>query len=240
MGSLQDKVAVVIGGGSGLGKATATAFARAGASVVIASRNANRLESAAREVSSETSARVLAVPTDVTDEAQVIALFDRTTQVFGRLDLLVNCAGMWEEAPIDEMTLADWHRMLDTCLTAPFLCTREAFKIMKRQGGGRIINIGSIAAVSPRPTSAHYSSAKMGLVALTKATALAGRDCGIVASCLHPGNMATAMMDGLEDEPMIAVEDVASVLLTIASLPLSTSIMDNFIFPTAQPFLGRG
>jgi NAD(P)-dependent dehydrogenase (short-subunit alcohol dehydrogenase family) len=239
-GTMQDKVAIITGGGSGLGKATAIAFARQGADVVIAARDRGRLEAAVQEIRSVGAKQVLALPTDVADEAQVIALFDRTVQIFGRLDILINNAGIWEEASIDQMTLACWQKTLDICLTGPFLCTREAFKIMKRQGGGRIINIGSIAALSPRPTSAHYSSAKMGLVALTRTTALAGRDCGIVASCLHPGNMATAMMDGAEHEPMIAVDEVARVLVTMASLPLSTNMLETIVFPTVQPFLGRG
>jgi NAD(P)-dependent dehydrogenase (short-subunit alcohol dehydrogenase family) len=239
-GTLRSRVAVITGGGSGLGRATAAAFTREGARVVIAARNRDRLEAVAREICAESAAQVLAVPTDVADEAQVIALFDRTMETFGRLDVLVNSAGIWEEAPIDQMTLACWQKTLDICLTGPFLCTREAFKIMKQQGGGRIINIGSIAALSPRPTSAHYSSAKLGLVALTRATALAGRDCGVVASCLHPGNMATAMMDGLEHEPMIAVDEVARILTTMASLPLDTNMLETIVFPTVQPFLGRG
>ena len=239
-GTLQDKVAVITGGGSGLGKATAVALGREGAGVVIASRDRDRLEAAARDIRSASAATVLAVPADVTDEAQVVNLFDRTVRAFGRLDILINNAGRWEEAAIDQMTLDCWRKTLDTCLTGPFLCTREAFKIMKSQGGGRIINIGSIAALSPRSTSAHYSSAKLGLVALTRATALAGREHGIVASCLHPGNMATAMMDGLEHEPMIAVADVASILVTMASLPLNTNMLDTIVFPTVQPFLGRG
>ena len=142
--------------------------------------------------------------------------------------------------PIEEMSLAAWQRMLNVCLTGPFLCTREAFKVMKRQGGGSIVNIGSIAALSPRPTAAHYSSAKLGLVALTNATALAGRDHGIVASCLHPGNMATAMMADLQHEPMIAVEEVAAILVMMAGLPLNTNMLETNVFPTVQPFLGRG
>jgi NAD(P)-dependent dehydrogenase (short-subunit alcohol dehydrogenase family) len=240
MGLLQDKVAVITGGGSGLGKATAAAYIREGARVVIAARDRARLDVAARDISREGGAEVLVIPTDVTDEAQVVDLFARTLGAFGRLDILINNAGMWEEAPFEQLTLAAWQHMLDLCLTGPFLCSREAFKVMKAAGGGRIINIGSIAALSPRPSAAHYCSAKAGLIALTRATALAGRDHGIVASCLHPGNMATAMMDDLAHEPMIAVDEVARVLVTMASLSLGTNMLETIVFPTIQPFLGRG
>ncbi len=240
MGQLDGKIALITGAGTGLGKGTARAFIREGAKLVIASRNQQRLDATANELRSQWAATVLVIPTDITDEAQVIALFEKTVQEFGRLDILVNNAGIWEEALIEDMSLEFWQRTIDVCLTGPFLCSREAMKIMKRQGGGRIINIGSIAALMPRVTSAHYSSAKLGLVALTKTLALAGRDYGISASCLHPGNMATAQMDGMEHEPMMAVDDLVTAVVTMAALPPHVNMLETVVLPVAQPFLGRG
>jgi NAD(P)-dependent dehydrogenase (short-subunit alcohol dehydrogenase family) len=240
MGQLDGKIALITGAGTGLGKGIAQAFIREGAKLVIASRNQQRLDAVANMLRSQGAANVLVIPTDITDEAQVIALFEKAVQEFGRLDILVNNAGIWEEAPIEDMSLEFWQRTIDVCLTGPFLCSREAMKIMKRQGGGRIINIGSIAALMPRVTSAHYSSAKLGLVALTKTLALAGRDYGISASCLHPGNIATAQMDGLEYEPMMAVDDLVMAVVTMAALPAHVNMLETVVLPVAQPFLGRG
>ncbi len=240
MGQLDGKIALITGAGTGLGKGTAQAFIREGAKLVIASRNQQRLDATADELRSQGAATVLVIPTDITDEAQVIALFEKTVQEFGRLDILVNNAGIWEEALIEDMSLEFWQRTIDVCLTGPFLCSREAMKIMKRQGEGRIINIGSIAARMPRVTTAHYSSAKLGLVALTKTLALAGRDYGISAGCLHPGNMATAQMDGLEHEPMMAVDDLVMAVVTMAALPPHVNMLETVVLPVTQPFLGRG
>ena len=240
MGQLDGKIALITGAGTGLGKGTAQAFIREGAKLVIASRNQQRLDAAANMLRSQGAANVLVIPTDITDEAQVIALFEKTVQEFGRLDILVNNAGIWEEALIEDMSLECWQRTIDVCLTGPFLCSREAMKIMKRQGEGRIINIGSIAARMPRVTTAHYSSAKLGLVALTKTLALAGRDYGISAGCLHPGNIATAQMDGLEHEPMMAVDDLVMAVVTMAALPAHVNMLETVVLPVAQPFLGRG
>jgi NAD(P)-dependent dehydrogenase (short-subunit alcohol dehydrogenase family) len=206
MRQLEGKIAIVTGASSGIGKGIAEAFSKEGAKLVIAARNQEKLDVAADELRSLGTV-VLTVPTDVSQEAQVITLFEKTMQEFGRLDILVNNAGIYEEAPLDEMSLEMWQRTLNIDLTGPFLCTREAMKIMKRQGGGRIINIGSISAQMPRANSAAYNCAKIGIVALTKTTALEGRPFRVVAGCIHPGNVATASVPPSQStEPMMPMD----------------------------------
>jgi len=243
MAQLQDKVAIVTGGGSGIGKGIARAFAEEGCAVVIAGRTAPRLEEAAQELR-ETGAEVVAIPTDVTDEAQVVALFRGTMDRFGRLDILVNSAGAFDGGPIEALSLQAWNNVIGACLTGPFLCTREAFKIMKPVGGGRIINIGSISAQRSRVNSAPYTSSKFGVWGLTQASALEGRPYGISVSCLHPGNTAVERRMGSgkasDDEPMIATEDMARVALLMATLPPEANMLEAIVLPVEQLYIGRG
>ena len=243
MGQLDGKVVIVTGGGTGIGKGIAHAFAKEGADLVLASRNGANLEAAAAELRS-LGGRVLAVPTDVSDEAQVVALFERTMQELGRLDILVNNSGSFGGGPLDELTLETWQRSVDVNLTGPFLGTREAFKIMKRQGGGRIINIGSISAQMPRMNSAPYASTKHGLVGLTHSAALEGRAHGIAVSCLHPGNVLSQMREDRDNpmnrEPMMSVEDIAAAALTMATLPPHVNMYEAIVLPVDQVYLGRG
>jgi NAD(P)-dependent dehydrogenase (short-subunit alcohol dehydrogenase family) len=236
---LDGKTAVITGAGFGLGKGIAQTFAKEGAKLVLAGRNGQRLLDVADELRSQ-GGSVLSVPTDVRHEREVVALFDITRKEFGRLDILVNNAGLSDQTPLEQTSLERWQKIIDTNLTGPFLCTREALKIMKPQGGGRIINIGSISAQMPRPQFAAYSCSKMGLVALTKTTALEGRDCGIVASCIHPGNVNTAMMELTRGEPAMEIDDVVKVVMTVATLPLSINMVETIVLPTTQPYLGRG
>ena len=224
---------------SGWGKGIAQAFAKEGAKLVLAARNGQRLHAAADELRSQ-GATVISVPTDVSHEREVIALFEITKKEFGRLDILVNNAGLVDQAPLEQTSLERWQKIIDANLTGPFLCTREAMKIMKPQGGGRIINIGSISAQMPRPQFAAYSCSKMGLVALTTTTALEGRDCGIVASCIHPGNVNTAQMELTPDEPAMEIDDIVKVVMTMATLPLSINMVETIVLPTTQLYLGRG
>lgn len=238
MKQLEGKVAIVTGSSIGIGKGIAQAFAEEGANLVIVARSQGKLNLAANELSSK-DVRVLAVPTDVGQEAQVVALFEKTMQEFGHLDILVNNAGVYEEAPIEETSFEMWQRTLNTNLTGPFLCTREAMKIMKRQPGGRIINIGSIAAQMPRPNAVSYNCAKIGIVALTKTTALEGRPFGVVASCIHPGNVATAQMAESPKEPMMSVDDLVKAVLTMATMPPHVNMLEAIVLPTVQPYLGR-
>ena len=238
MKQLEGKTAIVTGASVGIGKGIAQAFAEEAARLVIAARNRDKLDATAGELRSR-GADVLSVPTDVSKEGQVVALFEKTMQGFGRLDILVNNAGIYEEAPLEETSLEMWHRTLETNLTGAFLCTREAMKIMKRRRGGRIINIGSIAAQMPRPNAVAYSCAKIGIVALTKTTALEGRPFGVVASCIHPGNVATAQMAELPNEPMMSVGDLVKAVVTVATLPLHVNMLETIVLPTVQPYLRR-
>ena len=157
MGRLDEKVAIVTGGGSGIGKAIARSLAAEGAKIVLAGRSIERLVRAAQEIGAS-GATVVPIPTDVTDEVQVNSLFERTMDLFHRVDILVNNAGATDGAPLSEMSVEMWDKVIATNLKGPFLCTRSAMRIMKSQGSGRILNIGSISAQRPRLNSAPYAS----------------------------------------------------------------------------------
>ncbi|NQW19539.1 MAG: SDR family oxidoreductase [Chloroflexi bacterium] len=247
MGQLDGKVAIVTGGGSGIGKGIAKAFADEGCSVVIAARNAERLNTAAAELSSE-GATVVAIPTDVTNEEQMISLFAKTMAQFGKLDVLVNNSGAFDGGPVEDLTMEQWQRVLQVNVTGPFLGSREAFKIMKKQGGGRIINIGSIAAQKPRHSSSPYTTSKHAVWGLTQSLALEGRDHGIAVSALHPGNVmverrgdgksATGRDEG--PEPLISTADMGRTALLMATLPPETNMLEAIVLPLGQAYLGRG
>lgn len=243
MAQLQSKVAIVTGGGSGIGKGIAKAFAEEGCAVVLAGRTVPRLKAAAEELS-RIGSEVIAIPTDVTDETQVVALFAQTMERFGRLDILVNSSGAFDGGPIEDLSLDAWNNVIGACLTGPFLCTREAFKIMKPAGGGRIINIGSISAQRSRVNSAPYTSSKFGVWGLTQSAALEGRPYGISVGCLHPGNTAVERRMGSgkmsDDEPMIATEQMARVALLMATLPPEANMLEAIVLPVEQLYIGRG
>jgi NAD(P)-dependent dehydrogenase (short-subunit alcohol dehydrogenase family) len=247
MGQLDGKVAIVTGGGSGIGKGIAKAFADEGCTVVIAARNAERLDAAAAELSSN-GATVIAIPTDVTSEEQVISLFAKTMDQFGKLNVLVNNSGAFDGGPVEELTMAQWQKVIDVNVTGPFLGSREAFKIMKKQGGGRIINIGSIAAQKPRHSSSPYTTSKHAVWGLTQSLALEGRDYNIAVSALHPGNVmverrgdgksATGRDEG--PEPLISTEDMGRTALLMATLPEGSNMLEAIVLPLGQAYLGRG
>lgn len=243
MGQLDGKVAIITGAGSGIGKGVARAFAREGAELVIASRSKRSLEATATELATN-GASVLVVPTDVTVEAQVVGLFETTMQHFGRVDILINNSGVFDGGPIEGLSLETWQKVMDVNLTGPFLCSREAMKIMKRQRGGRIINVGSISAQMPRMNSAPYATSKHGLVGLTKSTALEGRDYGIAASCIHPGNVASERRQSLgkpqDQEPMMTVDEFAVTVLNVAAQPAHVNVLEVIVLPVAQLYVGRG
>lgn len=243
MGQLTGKTAIVTGGGSGIGKGIALAFAGEGCNLVLVGRTLSRLQTAQAEMQA-LGVDCLAVRCDVACEADVQALFAETMAHFGRLDILVNSAGAFDDGPLEELTLDQWNNVLGACLTGPFLCTREAFKIMKPAGGGRIINIGSISASRTRVNMAPYTSAKFGVWGLTQAAALEGRDYGIAVSCLHPGNTAVERrMDSdrdMDDEPMIATEEMARVALLMATLPPDANMLEAIVLPLGQKYIGRG
>jgi NAD(P)-dependent dehydrogenase (short-subunit alcohol dehydrogenase family) len=243
MKQLADKVTIITGAGTGIGKGIARAFGREGAHLVLASRKAAKLEETRAELEPQ-GVKVLVVPTDVTDESQVRRLFDATLNTFGRLDILVNNAGKFDGGPLEDLSLETWQKVLAVNLTGPFLCSREAMRIMKRQGGGRIINIGSISAQMPRLHSVPYTTTKHGLTGLTKAAALEGRDFGVVVSCLHPGNVATERRQASklkqDEEPMMTPDELAAAAVTMAAMPPHVNMLEAIVLPVTQAYLGRG
>ena len=247
------KVALITGAGTGIGKHTALALLREGYSVVLAGRRPEQLQTTVAEAGAAAD-RALAVPTDVGDPASVRALFAKTVETFGRLDLLFNNAGMG--APpvlLEDLTYEQWKAVVDVNLTGSFLCTQEAFKIMKNQDprGGRIINNGSISAHAPRPNSAPYTATKHAITGLTKATALDGRKYDIACGQIDIGNAATDMTarmkkgvpqanGSIEVEPTMDVNDVARAVVYMASLSLETNVQFITVMATKMPFVGRG
>ena len=249
----RSKIAIVTGAGTGVGKSIAAGLLKAGYSVVMAGRRQEALEAAAREIADE-GASTLLVPTDVTDPASVAALFGATKQAFGRLDLLVNNAGMGSPAvPFEDIPFEQWQKVVDTNLSGTFLCTQEAFRIMKDQSprGGRIINNGSISAHAPRPFSAPYTATKHAITGLTKSTSLDGRAYDIACGQIDIGNAATSMTgrmasgvpqaDGsLRPEPTMDPKYVADAVVYMAGLPLDTNVQFLTVMATKMPFVGRG
>jgi len=243
MGQLDGKIVIITGAGTGIGKGIARTYGREGATLILAGRTEQRLQETAAEVEAA-GAQCLVLPTDVTDEQQVDALFEQTMERYGRLDILVNNAGAFDGGPLDELSLATWQHVIAVNLTAPFLCSRAAMRIMKRQREGRIINVGSISAQMPRMDSAPYTASKHGLVGLTKSTALEGRAYGVVACCLHPGNVATERRQSsaaeADQEPMMTPDELAIAALAIATLPPHVNMLETIILPTTQLYVGRG
>ena len=247
------KVAIVTGAGSGIGKRSALALLKDGWSVTLAGRRVERLEETRTEAA-EHGANSIVVPTDVGKPDSVRELFARTQDAFGRLDLLFNNAGSGAPGrPLEDLTYEQWQAVVDVNLTGPFLCTQEAFKMMKEQSpmGGRIINNGSISAQTPRPNSSPYTATKHGMVGLTKCTALDGRKYDIACCQIDVGNAETEMTsrmskgvpqaDGSRQvEPTFDVEKVAEAVLFIANLPLDTNVLFMNIMATKMPFVGRG
>ncbi len=243
MGKLDGKIALVTGGNRGIGKGIARGLVAEGASVVITARDKGLLEQTAKELSAN-NATVIPHPADVTNEAQVEALFAALMSRFGKLDVLVNNAGAFDGGPIENLSLEAWEKVMAVNLRGPFLCTRAAFRIMKKQGGGRIINIGSISAQRVRPNSAPYSTSKHGIWGLTQVTALEGRDHGIVCGCLHPGNtLVERREEGAKREaaePMMPVDELAQTAVLMASLPPHVNLLEAIVLPVGQLYVGRG
>ena len=249
---MDKKVALVTGAGSGVGKAVTLAFLRAGYHVVLAGRRADALAQTIAEAG-EAGERALAVPTDVRDPEAIRALFAQTEAVFGRLDVLFNNAGIVRNGPLDELTLEQWHDVVETNLTAPFLCTQAAFQLMKRQDpmGGRIINNGSVSAHAPRPNSASYTATKHAITGLTKSTALDGRKYNIACGQIDIGNALTNNTAGMTQgalqangelavEPVMDVDHVAQSVLHMANLPLDANVLFMTVMATKMPLVGRG
>jgi NAD(P)-dependent dehydrogenase (short-subunit alcohol dehydrogenase family) len=247
------KVAIITGAGTGIGKAVAIAFLQDGYHVALAGRRKESLERAVAEAG-PTGGQALIVPTDVRDPASVSALFAQTKAACGRLDVLFNNAGIGASGvPLEELRYEQWQAVVETNLTGAFLCTQEAFKLMKSQDprGGRIINNGSISASAPRPNSAPYTATKHAITGLTKSTALDGRKYDIACGQIDIGNALTEitakMTQGvpqangsLAPEPVMDVQDVARAVLHMASLPLDANILFMTIMATKMPLVGRG
>ena len=248
----QNMIAIVTGAGSGIGKSVALTLLKNGYSVALAGRRKDALEQAVKD--SGAGARALAVPTDVSDPQSVKALFAKTKQAFGRLDLLFNNAGVSAPGvPLEDLTVEQWRNVVDINLSGMFFCMQEAFRIMKDQNprGGRIINNGSISAHAPRPNSAPYTSTKHAVTGLTKSGSLDGRKYDIACSQIDIGNaltdMAAKMTKGVPQangeikvEPTMDVQRVADAVLHMASLPLDTNMQFVTIMATKMPFVGRG
>jgi len=252
MGSMT-KVAVVTGGGTGIGRAVALALAGEGYSVVVAGRRKEPLE-AVVAAGSKLGARMLGVPTDVSDPESVRVLFDTTVETFRRLDLLFNNAGSGAPpVPLEDVTFEQWKSVVDVNLTGAFLCTQEAIRAMKNQQprGGRIVNNGSISAHAPRPNSAPYTATKHAITGLTRSTSLDGRKYDVACGQIDIGNAATEMTQGMASgvpqangeiavEPRMDLDHVARAVLYMASLPLEANVQFMTVMATKMPFIGRG
>ena len=250
--STHDKSAIVTGAGTGIGKAVALALLRDGYRVALAGRRKEPLDAAIAEAGAGVQA--LAVPTDVSDPVAVKALFTKAKEIFGRLDLLFNNAGIGAPGVnLEDLSFDQWKKVVDINLTGSFLCVQEAFRMMKDQNprGGRIINNGSISAHAPRPNSVAYTSTKHAITGLTKAASLDGRKYDIACGQIDIGNAATdlaaRMAKGVPQangaiavEPLMDVQHVASAVLFMASLPLESNVQFLTVMATKMPFVGRG
>ena len=247
------KVAMITGAGTGIGRACALAMLREGYSVVLAGRRPEPLERTKADAGAG-GGRALVAPADVSDPVSVQALFAKTKEAFGRLDFLFNNAGVNAPGiPMEELAIEQWQGVVDVNLTGAFLCTREAFRLMKSQRpmGGRIVNNGSISAHAPRPNSAPYTATKHAITGLTKCTSLDGRKYDIACGQLDVGNalteMAARMAEGVPQangevvvEPLMDPENVARTLVCMASLPLDANVQTMTVMATKMPFVGRG
>jgi NAD(P)-dependent dehydrogenase (short-subunit alcohol dehydrogenase family) len=248
---MPERIAIVTGAGTGIGRSAALALYADGFSVVLAGRRRVPLDATANLAGDER--RTLVAPTDIAKQDQVRALFAKTKEKFGRLDLLFNNAGFGAGGNLEDVALEKWQAVVDVNLTGTFLCTQEAFKIMKDQTprGGRIINNGSISAHAPRPNSAAYTATKHAVTGLTKTTSLDGRKYDIACGQIDIGNAATEMTERMAQgivqpngsmmvEARMAVADVGRAIVFMANLPLDTNVQFMTIMATKMPFVGRG
>ena len=242
MGLLSGRVAVVTGASSGIGAAIARGLAAEGARIVAVARRAERLAGLVAEI--EAAGGVArAHPADVTQEDSVAALFDSIDATEGRVDLLVNNAGIADHTATRDLTMARWREMLDTNVTSIFLCSRAAVIRMEKQRRGRIINIGSVSAKVPRPNNLAYAASKSAVQGMTHALAIDGREFGITASVLHPGATVSELVPNMAtraSEKIMATEDMARIAVLMASMPDEANLFEALALPIGQPLLGRG
>ena len=246
------KVALITGGGSGIGKASALALAREGFAIVVAGRRPEPLQAVVAEIEA-LQVKALGVPTDVSDPASVEALFAKTKATFGRLDVLFNNAGFGAASEIEDLEWVKWSGVIGSIVHGTFLCTQQAFRMMKEQKpmGGRIINNGSISAHVPRPQSIAYTTAKHAVTGLTKSTSLDGRKYDISCSQVDVGNALTEMTQRMTRgvpqpsgeimiEPTMNVENVARSVVLCATVTPEANIQFLTVMATKMPFVGRG
>jgi len=249
---LQDRVAIVTGASNGIGRAIAETFAAEGAKTVLVARRAAVLDEVASGIGSR-GGEALPAPTDLTREEEITALFAKVMKTYGRLDILVNNAGVPTHVNTEEISLAYWREVLDINLTAVFLCCREAIRIMKDQTprGGRIINMGSVSAKTPRPDSLPYTATKFAIQGMTHQLTMDGRKHGIVASVIHPGATLSSFSTrrghtkagpgATPDDYVMAAEDVAKVAVLMCALPPEVNLYEATILPNQmRSFIGRG
>jgi len=249
---LQDKVAIVTGASNGIGRGIAETFAAEGAKTVLVARRAQLLDEVAAGIRSH-GGEALTVPADLTKEAEIVALFARVKETYGRLDVLVNNAGVPTHINTEDISLQYWQEVIDINLTAPFLCAREAIRMMKAQTpqGGRIINVGSVSAKTPRPDSLPYTATKFAMQGMTHQLTMDGRKYGVVSSILHPGATLSSFTTrrgrtkpgpgASPEDYVMAAEDVAKVAVLMAALPAEVNLYEATILPNQmRSFIGRG
>lgn len=239
---IQGKVVVVTGASSGIGAAVAVEFAKAGAVLVLGARRKERLDTLVAQIEAEGGTAV-AVQCDVRQEAQVQALFQAGLDRFGRIDILINNAGLADHTPTENLSLERWSEVIDTNLTGAFLCAREALRIMKGQGVGRMVHIGSLSAQVPRPNTIAYAASKFALSGLNHSLAIDGRAHGIASSIYHPGVVGTELVktgEARDPTTLIGSDTAARAVLAMADLPDHVNFVEGTMLPLSMPFLGRG
>ena len=238
---LEGKIALVTGGGTGIGKAIAEAILVEGAQVIIIGRTESKLIETQRELGKGAEIMVC----DVTEESQVNKVYETIMSNHGKLNILINNAGIAARGKAYEMSYEMWKKVVDVNLNGAFLCARGAMKIMVNQKSGRIINIGSISGQMGRPLNAPYTSSKFGIEGLTRAFALDGREHGVAVSVIHPGNVATGIISKeeiptREKEGFVLLEDLGKLAITMLTISPNVNILGSVILPITQPYLGRG
>ena len=238
---LEGHVVIVTGGTRGIGLAIAQAVLSEGARVLITGRSQTSVDEGLAKLG---TANAHGIAADVASEPDTIAVFEKALALFGKVNAVVNNAGIARAGAIENLRLKDFQMVMDTNLTGAFLYSREAFRVMKNNGGGRILNIGSISSQVPRFGSVPYTTSKFGLQGMTRALAVEGRELGIMVSCLHPGNVYTDIWDNAPasviNEPKMDVADIARVAVLMLSMPANATIIDATVLDPRQPFLGRG
>jgi len=242
MSRVAGKVAVITGASSGIGAAVAVVFAEAGIQVMLAARRAERLETLRASIRAKGGVAE-SHAADVTDEPQVEGLFAAALDRFGRVDILLNNAGRADHTPIDDLSLAKWREIIDVNLTSAFLCSREAMRIMKRQGSGRIVHVGSLSAMVPRPETPAYAASKFGMDGLNRSLAIDGRAHNVTSSIFHPGIVMTELVTPTRPMPPTAYIDAdiaGRAVLHMVDLPDHVNMYETVMLPSSMPFLGRG